>query len=65
MITILTNKYKALLVKLLFLYAFASPAFSQSDVSIEKLTLLIDKDAMNAQLYIKRGDVYFEKKRIF
>ena len=65
MIAILANRYKALLVNLLFLCAFISPVFSQPDVSIEKLTLLIDKDATNAQLYIKRGDVYFEKREFF
>jgi tetratricopeptide (TPR) repeat protein len=59
------NKYKAQFVNLLFLCVFISPVFSQSDVFIEKLTFLINKDATNAQLYIKRGDVYFEKGEFF
>lgn len=65
MISILANKYKALLVRLLFLCSLTFPVFSQSDISIEKLTLLINKDATNAKLYIKRADTYFEKREFF
>lgn len=61
----ITNKYRARLISLLFLGIFISPVFSQSDVSIEELTVLIDKDTTNAQLYIKRGDVYFKKRDFF
>ncbi len=65
MMVIPNTKYIARLINLFLLSAFISPAFSQTDVSIEKLTVLIDKDAMNAQLYIKRGDIYFEKREFF
>jgi len=41
------------------------PAFAQQEMSIEKLTELIDKDSNNAQLYIKRGNAYFEKNEFF
>ena len=60
-----TNKYRTRLINLLFLGIFTSPVFSQPDVSIEELTVLIDKDTTNAQLYINRGDVYFKKKDFF
>ncbi len=65
MMVILNTKYTARLTSLLLLSAFIFPAFSQAEVSIEKLTVLIDKDVTNAQLYIKRGDIYFEKREFF
>lgn len=65
MMTILTSGYRALFVKLLFFSAFVSPVFSQVGISVETLTALIDKDTTNAQLYIKRGDVYFEHREFF
>ena len=61
----ITHKHRTRLIYLLFLGVFISPVFSQSDVSIEELTVLIDKDSTNAQLYIKRGDVYFKKREFF
>ena len=62
---VITNKYRVRLISLLFLGLFISPVFSQSDISIEELTVLIDKDTTNVQLYIKRGDVYFKKRSFF
>ena len=44
---------------------FSFPAHSQSGPSIEKLTALIDGGEENAQLYIQRGDLYFEKREFF
>lgn len=61
----ITNKNRSRLISLLLLSNFLSPVFSQSDVSLEELTILIDKDTTNALLYIKRGDVYFKKRDFF
>lgn len=61
----ITNKNRTRLISLLFISTFLSPVFSQSDVSLDELTILIDKDTTNAQLYIKRGDVYFKKSDFF
>jgi tetratricopeptide (TPR) repeat protein len=44
---------------------FTFPAHSQSELSIEKLTALIDGGEENTQLYIQRGDLYFEKREFF
>jgi tetratricopeptide (TPR) repeat protein len=65
MMFILNTKNITQLINLLLLSAFIFPALAQTDVSIEKLTVLIDKDANNAQLYINRGDAYFEKREFF
>jgi len=65
MITILARKYRTRLIHLLFFSVYISPVFSQSEVSIEELTALIDEDATNAQLYIKRGDIYLEQREFF
>ncbi len=65
MAIIRVNKYITLTVNLLFLSLSILPVFSQSDTTIEELTVLIDQDMTNAQLYIKRGDVYFEQREFF
>jgi len=44
---------------------FIVPAFSESGPSIETLTQLINEDKKDAQLYIKRGDAYFESGEFF
>ncbi len=46
-------------------WLFAFSAHAQSESSIEKLSALIDADEKNAQLYIQRGDLYFEKREFF
>jgi len=44
---------------------FVFPVFAQTNVLVEKLTKLIDKDSKNAQLYIQRGDAYLEQREFF
>jgi len=65
MIAITIAKYRTRLVSLLLLSTFTFPVLSQADITIEKLTTLIDKDATNAQLYIERGNIYFEQRDFF
>jgi len=61
----LANEYRTLLASLLLFCVLISQVFSQPANSIEELTVLIDQDMKNAQLYIKRGDVYFEQSEFF
>ncbi len=49
----------------LCVWIFVLPAHAQAEPSIEKLTALIDAGEENAQLYIQRGDLYFEKREFF
>jgi tetratricopeptide (TPR) repeat protein len=69
-VTLIDNapgKGLAILVNTLLLcnLIFILPGISQADVSVERLTELIDKNPENAQLYIQRGDAYFEKGEFF
>jgi len=57
------------LILLVFLFlngiVLALPVSARDEISIEKFDELIDKDSNNAQLYIKRGNAYFEKNEFF
>lgn len=44
---------------------FMLPCLAYSSDSVESLTELINKDSENAQLYIKRGDIYFGRRDFF
>jgi len=63
----LTPHKKLILLLVLFVNStvFTLSVFAQKDLSIEKLTELIDKNPNDAQLYIKRGNAYFEKNDFF
>lgn len=57
--------YGSRFVNLLLLSTFVCSLSVHADISIDKLTVLIDKEATNAQLYVERGDAYFEQRDFF
>ena len=45
--------------------SFITPVIAQTEISVETLTVLINKHPEDAQLYIKRGNIYFGERDFF